>query len=479
LVNYSDISLFEVLSRLQHDARPGGLPCANGWQSQEALNANSFAGSVYLFDLEVKAIALDNNSNATTSAAAQGSATDALVLPRVEEYLAKGLDLKRWWTEVERQGGPEDRFPLERSFNRPTRSYGFYGNAPVGGAILPVMGNVQEMFYDRARVSASLGAESAEWMAAQLREFVFKYFMRVSSFRQPEAYVGGKQPTPPSALARLSWCPAPTPDRIGFGFSQLFYKLANSGQIKFVPSYDTYAIVDQREIGKIYEWLVLKVRIFDFSFNARPFGDNGPELVFAANESSYLVAHEGFINHQERPLPHVLGEYGIGYAFIKSPVPSPLGYGPGEFDAAIELINFRVYDSGYVSVRMIFIANRPTSVATIAIDPVNWSFRLADVFSLGVASRLFAPAKGILDQLPLRFTIDPVLTYVSAANAITGNYAANVLCISLEQLEKVFLLKHFHQHYQTVAESLLTWREIPDWLDERSLPPWAISGIGS
>lgn len=395
------------------------------------------------------------------------------------EYLSKGLDLKRWWTELEQNGGPKDRFPLVRHFNQPTRSFGFYADAPVGGTIMPVMGNVQEMFYDQTRAPASLGVESAEWMAAQLREFVMKYFMRVSSFRQAEAYVGARQPVPPPALARLSWCPDPTPSRIGFGFSQLFYKLTGDTQARAFPSYDSFAIVDQREVGKKYEWLTLKVRIFDFTFSTRPLGQNGPEIVFGANEESYLVVHEEFINHKERPLPHVLGDYGIGYSFIKSPSPSPFGYGPGEFDAAIELINFRVYETGYISVRMVFIANRPTSVANLTIDPVGWSFRLADAFSLGLASQLFAPAKGFLDLLPLRFTVDPVVAYISAANAVSGNYAANTLCISLEQLEKFFLLKHFQQHYQTLTGSLVVWREIPDWLDESKLPAWVISGVGS
>src|SRR5262249_628806 len=71
---------------------------------------------------------------------------DARVIPGVPEYLARGLDLKRWWDEVERKGGPENQFPLERSFSRPTRSFGFYANAPVGSVTMPVMGNVQEMF---------------------------------------------------------------------------------------------------------------------------------------------------------------------------------------------------------------------------------------------------------------------------------------------------------------------------------------------
>jgi len=405
---------------------------------------------------------------------------DSQVLPRVPEYLAKGLALRRWWAEVERKGGPENQFPLERSFNRPNRSFGFYGEAPVGGAMMPIMGNVQEMFYDQTRAPASLGRDSAEWMWTQIRQFVMRDFMRISSFRQPEAHVDTSQPVPPPALSRLSWCPEPKPARIGFGFTQLFNKPVGSNVVRAFPSYERGAIVDQREIGKIYDWIVLKVRIFDFNFSTTPFGENGPELVFGANEESYLVVHEEFVNQKERTLPNVLGDYGIGYSFIKSPFGgSPFGYGPGEFDAALELINFRVYETGYVTVRMIFIANRPTRVANLSIDPLDWSFRLADTFSLGLASRVLAPAKGILDQLPLRFTVDPILSYVSAANLISGGYAARTLCISKETLEKLFLLKHFQQHYQTLVGSLLTWRQIPDWLDESKLPAWVISGAGS
>lgn len=404
---------------------------------------------------------------------------DALVLPGLNTYLSRGVQLLKWWREVESKGGPEIQFPIERSFNRPTRSFGFYGEAPVEGRMMPVMGNVQEMFYDQTRAPESLNRESAEWMWEQIREFVMKYFMRVSSFRQPEAYVDASFPIPPPALQWLSWCPNPQDNRIGFGFSQLFYKLMNNASVYSFPSFDQFAIVDQREIGEKYDWLVLKVRIFDFNFNFRPFGKNGPELVSGENEQSYLVVHKEFVNYKDHHLPGVLGEAGIGYAFVKNPKPGPFSYGPGEFDAAIELINFRVYATGYVSVRMIFVANRPTGISNFVIDPVNWSFRLADAFSLGIASRLFTPARNLLDQLPLTFSIDPVTLFVNAANGISNGYAANALCISREQLERFFLLLHFRQHYQTIVGSLLTWRQIPDWLDRKNLPPWVISGVGS
>jgi hypothetical protein len=347
------------------------------------------------------------------------------------------------------------------------------------------MGNVQEMFYDQTRAPASLGRDSSEWMREQLREFAMKYFMRISSFRQPESYVDSAYPIPPPALASLSWCPKPTPERVGFGFSQLFYKLRSSDQVKSFPSYERHAVVDQRDVGKIFEWLVLKVRIFDFNFIFRPFGQNGPELVFGANEESYLVVSHDLVTCQEG-MPNagdkhggVLGDYGIGYAFIKSPTAGSFRYGPGEFDAAIELINFRIYGTGYVSVRMVFIANRPTGISNLVIDPVNWSLRIADFFSLGIASRLFSPAREILDSLPLKISLDPVGSYISAAKLVSGGYAASNLCVSIEQLEKYFLLLHYQQHYQTVLGSLLTWRLVPDWLDQKSLPAWVVSGVGS
>lgn len=417
---------------------------------------------------------------------------DAKVLASVPKYLSRGEALLKWWREVDPsttwmfKPSQLQQFPLARTFNRPTRSFGFYGQAPVEGKLMPVMGNVQEMFYDQTRAPVSLGVDSAEWMQDQLREFVMKYFMRITSFRQPEAFVDAAYPIPPPALARLSWCPTETSDRVGFGFSQIFYKLANSGGVRLFPSFDKHAIVDQREVGKLYEWLVLKVRIFDFNFNLRPFGENGPELVFAENEQSHLVINPSFVNYNDTPQPEVgseyggvLGEYGIGYAFIKNPTPGPFLYGPGEFDAAVELINFRIYRTGYISVRMVFIANRPTGISNVVIDPVNWGFNIADFFSLGIASRLFSPARQILNALPLRISLDPVSYYVAASNMLTRGYAARNLCISTEQLEKYFLLIHFQQHYQTVVSSLLTWRFVPDWLDQKNLPSWIISGVGS
>jgi hypothetical protein len=274
---------------------------------------------------------------------------------------------------------------------------------------------------------------------------------------------------------------------VGFGFWQLFNKKTGSNSIDPFPTYDQFAIVDQRDLGRLFEWLLLRVRIFDFAFRTRPFGERGPELVFGLNEASYLVDHKEFIRHRDRPskgIGHfpVLADYGIGYAFVKSPTQSIFAYGPGEFDAAIETINFRIYETGYISVRMIFVANRPTNTVNLVVDPVDWSFRIADLFSLGLASRVFGPVRDAFGRLPLRFTIDPVTLYVNGANLVSNGAAAQTLCISMETLEKLFLLQHFRQHYQTVLGSLVTWRMVPDWFDTDNLQknfPWIISGLSS
>jgi hypothetical protein len=401
---------------------------------------------------------------------------DPLVLRSAEDYLDRGVALLRWWSEIERKGGPDRKFPLARSFNPANRSYGFFGRAPLRGGMTPVMGNVQEMFFDQPRAPASLGRDTAEWMWEQLRVFVLRYFMRVSSFKEPEAYSDARQPVPPPALKALSWCAQPQDSRQGFGFSQLCGKRTGSGDIYQFPSYERNAIVDLREVGRTYEWLLLKVRIFDFRVRARPFGEEGPELVFGLDEGSYLALNDQFVINRDRPEPGVLGEYGVGYAFIKNPLQGLIAYGPGEFDAAFESIRFRILDSGRITVRMVFVANLPTAVANVVIDPVEWSFRVADLFSFGMASRLFGPLRVILGRLPLQLRFDPVLSYVAAANSLSGDAAARQLCISREQLDKLFLLQHFRQHYQTIIGALLTWRQVPNWLDEKNLPPWAISG---
>jgi hypothetical protein len=281
-------------------------------------------------------------------------------------------------------------------------------------------------------------------------------------------------------LRPFSLCPQEDPRRVGFGFSQLFYKRRDSGQIGRFPEEEQFAIVDLRDIGQKYEWIVMRVRIFDFSFTYMPFGIESPQVVLPLSEASYLVLSREFITYADDPAPGMLGHYGLGYAFIKEPTSGLLAWGPGQFDAAIELFDFLVGEDGSIRAEMVFVANRPQRLLNFSLNPFSWSLTLADLLTFGLSSRVLAPLQGVLEQLPLSGgNVDPVYAFIWLANVLSGGQAAQQLCLSVEELDKQFLVKHFMQHYQTVAGALQTWRQIPDWLDRAALPEWVVRGVSS
>lgn len=397
-----------------------------------------------------------------------------------EEYLQRGRDLLHWWKARSDGGSFASRFELGRTFNEATESYGFFDTAEVGGESMPVMGNFQEMSYDRPKSAPQGSGAAAGWLRDQMREFVLRYFMRVSDFREPEGFAETWRPPLSTIFEMLSWCPEESEELRGFGFQQLVYKERGGGVHPFRHE-ERYRIVDLRDLLERYEWIVVKVRIFDFRVTVRPFGAGTPEISLPLQEASYLVLSRDFVEIEEEPEPGVLARYGFGYAFVRDPRPGMLGYGPGQFDAAIETIHFHVADDGSVRVPMVFVANRPERVATVEVDPWRWSVelgrRLGDLATLGLADRWIAPMARMMGAVPRpRLRFDPVLGYVRFADAVSGGMAASRLCIDREQLEKDFLVKHYMQHYQTIAGSLATWRLIGDWCDEASLPAWVVEG---
>jgi hypothetical protein len=401
---------------------------------------------------------------------------DHAIVDRVEEYLARGLDLKRWWDRKRVTGNFEDRFELAFTYNRPDVSYGFFDRASVQGKEVPVLGNFQTMFYDQPKSPVANRQEAARYLDAQIRQFVLHYFMRVSDFRDPQPYTGG-EPSPPPFLRPLSWCTGRDVQRIGFGFSQLYYKRAGTGEIGKFPESRRYAIIDLREIGPRYEWIVLKVKIFDFNFVFRPFGGAAPSITVPLDEDSYLIVNRDFVLDQG-PRGGDMGRYGFGYAFIKNLTDGVLGWGPGRFDAAMQTIHFHVLNDGRIRVDMVFVANRPTSIVNVSLNPFQWGRDMLDAVPGGATHALMAPLRTASERLPAidGFRIDPVFGFIFLANLMTGGLAARELCISREQLEKRLILQHFMKHYQAVTGSIQTWRQIRNWLDERSLPRWVITG---
>ena len=237
---------------------------------------------------------------------------DYLVLDSVDGYLTAGLQLKQWWDQTDATKSFANRFELGLTFNRPDTSFGFFDYAPVHGQTLPVMGNFQDMFYDQPKAPRESTKADSQWMQDQIREFVLHYFMRVSDFRQPQGRAENGRPAPSPYLRPFSWCLQDDPQRVGFGFSQLFYKLRDTGRIGQFPEEERFAIIDLREIGQKYEWIVVKVRIFDFNFVYAPFGVENPYVVLPLSEASYLVLTRDFITNNDSPAPGVLGELWLG-----------------------------------------------------------------------------------------------------------------------------------------------------------------------
>lgn len=400
---------------------------------------------------------------------------EQVLINDAESALTDGVQLKNWWEQKNAANSYAEKFELVQTFNEPNQGFGFFDEVSIGSRNLRVMGAVQDMLFDDPKQSAPTLVKD------EFREFILHYFMRVSDFRLPEASVNQdncptKRLNP--VLQPLSWCDQDEDTRVGFGYSQLYYKLKGSGQVGRFSVQDEAAIVDLREIGTKYEWILAKVNIFDFNLKLSPFGDTNPSVVVPLKEDNYLVLSKDFITHQESS-PDLLGRYGFGYALIKyATSESILAYGPGRFKRGFQLINFDVDRKGQTHARLAFVVNRPEKILSIDIDPLKWGFDLFNYMSLGLAGSLFGPVRNTINQLPFRINdFDPLSAYITWANLMTAGIAADEFCVELKQLEKEMLVQHFMQHYSMIVNALLTWRQIPNWLDETSLPEWVKTGV--
>ena len=396
-------------------------------------------------------------------------------LANVETCLASGIEIMNWWKHAEATGEITDQFELSQVFNRPDEGYVFFADAELPTGTLPVMGDIPTVFYDQPKYGKNL-----ERWTREVGEFALHYFMRISDFRQPEVVVGKDTPQPPPPLSFISLCPREYVTREGFGFEQLYYKLRGSGEIgKFTPE-ERFAIIDQRELLHKYEWVVASVRIFNFDISF-PVNPDLPHLSVPLPESQYIIYHRDFVADELSPQSGVLGRFSFGYAMLK-PLHdhSVLAYGPGQFDAGFQLFDWTVNADGTIRVLMPFVVNQPTKILDISLDPLDWAFKFANLVTLGRASQLLEPLHFALDQLPLRpGGFDPVFTSIELINLFTLGQASKQLCISKRALEEFFLIFHFNQYYTMITGSLLTWRQIRDWLDARSLPEFVKTGVST
>ncbi len=402
------------------------------------------------------------------------------ILESAGAFHAKGLALKRWWTNADAKRAYSECFDTLRTYRRLDHSYGFFGEAPLDDGTMSVMGVVDEVQFDCPKPHAEGQARAAQAMKEQIREFVLRYFLRISDYRQPERLAEPEATPVPSYLKMLSWRPEQEIHRSGMEFTQHFYKSNSTGRIGRFPAEDVHAVMDLREIGGKYEWVMLHLRIFDFVFSYKPFGLMGPQLQMPLKEESYLLVSPEFITINDKGGNGVIGEYGFGYSFVKNPERGPFAYGPGEFEAAFQTINFSVLESGETRVRMAFVSNRPDKIVNVPLDPVVWGLDIADRVSFGMTSSLISPVRKAWETVskPIVDDRDPVLTGVQLVNFLTFGQAGKQLDITADQLNKGFLVRHSLQHYGTILGSLRTWRQVPDWLSP-DLPEWVVTGASA
>jgi hypothetical protein len=408
------------------------------------------------------------------TAAGSGSFTweERNLLSQVDRCLAEGIAIRDWWLWAAATGNIPDRFELSQVPNRPDKGYSFFATAPLPSGPLPVMGDVPNVFYDQPK-----GRWDLRHWTANVREFALRYFTRISSFELPQEVVPEGTPSLPPPFDLLSWCPRVFVTKEGFGYQQLYYKLRATGEIGRFPEAESFAIVDQRELATKYEWVVANVDIFNFVLSFPPNPDL-PRFGFPMKQSQYIIFSDAFLVDETAPAPDVRGRYQFGYAMLKPRHDdSILVYGPGQFDAGFQLFTFTVQDDGTVRVNMPFVVNRPTQILSISLDPLDWAIRGAEILTGGLAKPLLEPLHALLDDLPWRpGSFDPVFASIDLLNLATLGQASRQLCISKDQLEKFFLVFHFEQYYTMITGSLLTWRQVDDWLDPANIPLWVKTG---
>src|SRR5436305_5339653 len=394
------------------------------------------------------------------------------LLANVDRCRAEGIAIRDWWRSAEATGSVTDRFELSEVQNRPDTGYSFFATAPLPSGPLPVMGDVPNVFYDQPKGRWDL----KDW-TGNVREFAFRYFSRISSFELPQEVVPEGTPSPPPPFNLLSWCPTGFVTKEGFGYQQLYYKLRATGEVGRFPEAERFAIVDQRELATKYEWVVAIVDIFNFvlSFPSNP---NLPRFGIPMKQSQYIIFSDAFVVDETDPAPGLRGRFQFGYAMLKPRHDdSILVYGPGQFDAGFQLFTFTVQDDGTVRVNMPFVVNRPTQILSISLVPLDWGIRAAEILTLGRASRWLEPLHALVDSLPWRpGSFDPVFASIDLLNFVTLGQASRQLCISKDQLEKFFLVFHFAQYYTMITGTLLTWRQIDDWMDPANIPLWVKTG---
>lgn len=416
----------------------------------------------------------------------QPTEAEQYALDHVPQAYRNGLELERWWERKAATDSFTEKFELVRETNIPAHDYGYLDTAVIDGKSVAVFGDVQEQFFDQPKEVPAGGEAPASW-SDQLREFVLRYFLHISSSHQlePVPQRVGAAADPP--LSFLSACLRDRHDRGGIGFYQLAYKKKGSGEVAWFPKAEQGDFVDVTELGTTYDWVLARARLYQFSITVYPFGQVFPFTFADPRELVYVLFMPEFVVDE----PHVNGErtvtdpatgkehgivadYGFGFSLVQNLSSyAPVTIGPQIFDLGMQYFRFRLLDDGRISSKMVFSANQLTYLLKLAVNPLVWPLRTAEALSLRVAPQLTRPLQRIIDALPLGdVSVDLIFDTVRALDVVTLGEAARLYCISTEQIQKDVLIKHDMVFYSMIADTLRIWRQVRDWTDAASIPAW-------
>lgn len=395
----------------------------------------------------------------------------------VETALAQALDLKAWWARVEAGLEAVERFELYPLTPAAEPVWGFFGEAPVQGGTIPVMGDVVDTFFDQPRVSPAEQAQAARWMVGQVEEFALRYWLRAEASALPEPYpeLGHGDPAP--FLAPFSLCFPADQQFAGAGNLQQLYKLRAGGEVGRFPPRERAAIVDLRELGTTYDWITLDTRLFSFNITLGGVGDDAPSLVVPLRTVAHAVTSTALGENRRAPEPGTLGVFGPGFGLMRAQDPGVLAVSPDMIQPGLRLQLLRVLETGEVRFRGVMIVPRPERVVNFSLLAPDLFLGVADAMTLGAARRWAQPVRRALEGTSLpNAGFDPVLTSIQLLNLLTGNRAATELCISKEQVEKEILGKDAVGMQQITLAARQNWLQVPDWLDGDAIPPWVARG---
>ncbi len=408
---------------------------------------------------------------------------DAAILPHVPRADRLGRELKEWYQEKAERDAFTNEFSLLEFFGASgDEDIGYIESAELPSGRFDVMGERQDLLFDTTR-SASTEPPAdgdVENVNEQMREFALRYFMRVTAPRAAVAEPVKSNPAP--FLGWLDQAPRMADERENIGFFQLYGQRADSGKIEVFSKADQPTVVDMRELGKTYDWVLAKARLFDFQlmFDVLPplLGFRFPFTFLDHQDFLYALLTPDFVCDRQQPREGVAGEYGMGFALVAPPPgQSPLTFGPEVFTLGMNYFRFIVHDSGEIRTTVTFACNQLAGIFPLPVSPVNWGLLGFDLLTNGHAEDLLGPLTREANRLPLaKARFDPVLGSIKALNRLTGNMFGRDYSISTEAVFKFILRKHGTVFNHQMAESARVWRSFPDWLAADSLPEYIRRG---